>query len=468
MHIMEVMHQWLPAAPPLSMALWPVSRGQPTIAADMSRITLRTFSVDVTPPVGDFTCGGLHGLRATGVEQKLSLRGFILEQDGRRYAVASVEFCYLCGRSYDRFVAAIAEAADTPLSHASLHAVHTHDAPLVYEEVHALIDEPNGLHNEAWFSKVMTDTQAAIRAAEPCEVAAFSTASYPVYQFASSRRVILDDGECHIRFSTCGDPAVRAAPEGLIDPMLDQVVLYDRAEKPRLCMNFYACHPQVSDGRALWSGDTVGVALDLFDQKHPDMLTMHFDGCGGDITAGKYSRVGEKPRNRVVFGVRLYDAMQGAFGLAQPRELSQLSWHDSTVDIPLSNETEPLAHLRATVDDTKRTLGERYLAALKVHKLTRGEATYPFRTSRLALDDHHLLLLPAELVVAYQLGAKALRPGKVSVAAYGDCFLNYVGTAAMFDEGGYEVQPRWTEVGPRAEPIIREAIADALGGAERT
>ena len=71
---------------------------------------LRTFAVDVTPPLGDYLCGGLHG-RSVGVESPLWLRGLIFDAPGLRCVVASIEFCYLVGRSHERLLAAIADAA---------------------------------------------------------------------------------------------------------------------------------------------------------------------------------------------------------------------------------------------------------------------------------------------------------------------------------------------------------------------
>ena len=73
-----------------------------------------------------------------------------------------------------------------------------------------------------------------------------------------------------------------------------------------------------------------------------------------------------------------------------------------------------------------------------------------------------VLTLPAELIVDYQLHAKSKWPGPLAVAAYGDCFLNYVAIDSSFDEGGYEVQPLWTEVGRGIEKPIKDGINEML------
>ena len=47
---------------------------------------------------------------------------------------------------------------------------------------------------------------------------------------------------------------------------------------------------------------------------------------------------------------------------------------------------------------------------------------------------------------------------RLVTAAYGDCFLNYVATDEVFDQGGYEVDLKWTEVKPGCGALIKRAI----------
>jgi hypothetical protein len=277
----------------------------------------RPFYIDVTPPVGGYLCGGLHTEPAIGVETPLFLRGLVLEQEARRYILASVEYCYLCGRSYERMIAALSATSGVSPEQVTLHSVHTHDAPLINEEAHHLVARTvPGVHDEGYFSDVLDRAGKALNRAlaEPgVELGGVGFSSTPVYRFASSRRVIDPaTGQCRGRWSVCRDGEVRNAPEGLIDPALDQITLFDKQKTPVACLNFYACHPQVSDGRRLWSGDTVGLALNLFEQTWPGVFPVYFTGCAGDITAGKYTTA-NRPRNRLVFGLRLFDAMDATF-----------------------------------------------------------------------------------------------------------------------------------------------------------
>src|SRR5689334_1419877 len=133
----------------------------------MSKITIHTFHINATPPVGDFLCGSLHQ-RSMGLEQSLSLRGLVFSEGDKRYVIAAVEFCYLCGRSQRRLEEALAAGAKTTRNHVGLQSVHTHDAPLVDEEAHAVMGEScetasgaplPGVHNESWFESLLMATR---------------------------------------------------------------------------------------------------------------------------------------------------------------------------------------------------------------------------------------------------------------------------------------------------------------------
>lgn len=81
----------------------------------------------------------------------------------------------------------------------------------------------------------------------------------------------------------------------------------------------------------------------------------------------------------------------------------------------------------------------------------------------LRLGQIHLLHLPGELFVEYQLAAKALRPDRfVAMAAYGDYAPWYIGTARAYEEGGYETEPRSSNVAPEVEEVLMGAIRKLL------
>jgi hypothetical protein len=423
-------------------------------------IQLHTFKVDVTPPVGHYICGGL-GKPAESIESPLYLRGWIIHANGTRYVTAAIDYCYLIGRSHRRFEDALAQAAQVRAEHVTLQSTHAHSAPMLNEEVHAILAEhmpATQAHDEAYFADALQRSGDAVRDVlntEPTIIDHVGFASHMVDQFASTRRVLDEDGQAHPRYSICRDPELRGKPVGRIDPLLDAIVLYDQDRRPVTCAGFYACHPQVAARRPVIGGDSVGVAMDLFESRYPDVFPLFFVGCAGDITAGKYT-TDHFDRNLHIFGVRLFDGLEGAYQAAYPQSVQSATWRSETFDLPLRAIEEDQAHYEAMAGDPHQ---RQYLASAKLHRLRNNIHAYPFRTTLLQLNGIGALFLPTELCVDYQLFAKQQYAGPLAVAAYGDSFFNYLATGEAFDQGGYEVMPIWTEVDATAERPIKQAIS---------
>ena len=95
--------------------------------------------------------------------------------------------------------------------------------------------------------------------------------------------------------------------------------------------------------------------------------------------------------------------------------------------------------------------------------LRRCAAGHAMDVSCLTLGNARILHLPGELFVEYQLAAKKLRPDRfVALAAYGDYGPWYIGTARAYTEGGYETEPRSSNVAPEVETVLMEAITKLL------
>jgi hypothetical protein len=173
----------------------------------MSAITLRTFEIDVTPPVGSYLCGGFHP-PAVGYESPLFLRGAILSDGRTSVVLAAVDYVYLVARSQQRLIDAIAQGADVPPTHVAVHSNHVHAAPLIDEEHHEVVARETGvqLHDEPYFSSVLSRAEhAAAQAARGPGISICSVAvgEQRVEQFASTRSVIDAADQCHIRWSVC-------------------------------------------------------------------------------------------------------------------------------------------------------------------------------------------------------------------------------------------------------------------------
>jgi len=95
--------------------------------------------------------------------------------------------------------------------------------------------------------------------------------------------------------------------------------------------------------------------------------------------------------------------------------------------------------------------------------LRRSQSGHRLDIGCLALGRARILHMPGELFVEYQLAAKAERKDLfVAMAAYGDYGPYYIGTTVAYTEGGYETEPRSSNVAPEVEPILMSAVRKLL------
>src|SRR5207302_2271177 len=159
-----------------------------------------------------------------------------------------------------------------------------------------------------------------------------------VQHVASNRRVLGPDGQVrHIRWSSMPDPKVRAAPEGIIDPFVRVVSLWD-GEQPVSVLSYYATHPQSYYGKGGVSCDFVGIARRLREQAQGGVAFIHFNGAAGNVTAGKYND--GSPQERPALAHRLADGMAAALADSAAHKTAiaagDLAWDVRPVALPVA------------------------------------------------------------------------------------------------------------------------------------
>jgi len=426
-------------------------------------LRIATFNIDATPPEGTALCSGsVPPMR--GVNDPLSARGLILLPVGQRPVVlVSVDWVGIGNDGHTAFRAALAGAVDTSIDRVSVHTIHQHDAPSCDFSVEALLAQ-QGLSGAAFNPEF---AHAAIqRCAEAARAALNNTVAIThigigkakVEQVASNRRVMGPDGKvAHVRWTATKDPAVRAAPEGTIDPWMRAVSFWD-AGKPVVVLTYYATHPQSYYSTGLVSADFPGWARRLREEDLPAAAHIHFNGAGGNITAGKYND--GAPANREVLAERMHDGMKRAFEATERFSMADadFDWDTVKVALPVRPEID-LAAEQAQLADVNEKLAERLNAAHEIAWTERALAGEKITLGRLRIGALQILHMPAELFVEYQLAAQAMAPDDfVCMAAYGDYGPGYIGTSASYPEGGYETQLRTSRTAPEVEPILMDAL----------
>jgi hypothetical protein len=352
----------------------------------------------------------------------------------------------------------------------AVHTLHQHDAPACdfsTEQVLADHGADTGPYDSTFAQDVLVrlgkHVRAALDKAQP--VTHIGLGAAEVREVASNRRILGPDGKVRaMRFTSCKDPALRAEPEGTIDPVVSVISLWN-GKRAVAVLSYYAVHPQSYYRTGVPNPDFPGVARFFRQLAVPAALHVHFTGAGGNLGAGKYND--GSPENRLILAERLADGMRRAWESTtrEPLTPDSVSWSVNPVVLPpaphLSVETL-VAKLNQTEDRRARQSAARDLVWLR-----RCQNGHGIDVTCLALGRARILHLPGELFVEYQLAAKAARPDLfVAMAAYGDYGPGYIGTTVAYDEGGYETSQRASRVAPDTEPMLLAAVRDLLGREE--
>ena len=420
-----------------------------------------TFRCDVTPPLGEAIYSSYQPLAT--VEHPLLAKGIVLEGGGERYILCSMDWCEVCNGTHDLFRRKMAEAAGTDASRVAVQTIHQHTAPMGDGDAFRLlekIDSPPPHLKPAFFDQVAERLAAAVKVAVN-RLEAFDqvgTGQAKVERVASSRRVRSDDGKILVRWSRCTDPALRAMPEGTIDPWLKTITLA-RGGKALVRLHYYATHPQSFYGDPRASYDFPGIARETLEADEK-VFQIYFNGCGGDITAGKYNDGSRAARDGLAS--RLLAGMRAAVAETRFQPTTSIRWQ--SVPIRLAPRTDPRyteTDYRSRMTNPKLNPSARiYRGAMPLAYLARQDT--PIVLSSLSLGNVHVVHLPGESMIDFQLFAQRLLPnGFVAVAAYGDCGCGYICTEEAFEEGGYE--PTDSFVVPRSEAVLKAGIQKLLG-----
>ena len=428
-----------------------------------SDLRLATFDVDATPPLASHMA--YDPVANTG-ELTLRARGVVLLGAGNPIVLCAVDWIGIANKGHDEFRSALARAAGTAPDRVAVHTLHQHDAPDCDFSAEGILKDVGmeARQYEGGFQRqVMGNLESAVRRALPAAQAIthLGLGEAPVEKVASNRRVLGPDGRVRgVRYTACTDPNLRAASDGTIDPLVSLVSFWHE-DKPVAIVSYYATHPQSYYRTGIPNPDFPGIARLLRQLAVPAALHIHFNGAGGNIGAGKYND--GSPTNRLVLAERLADGLRRAWEATkrEPIAADAVRWATESVALP------PSKHLSLEVLETELKSRDPKLVmqgdASRLAWLRRCQAGHKLDVACLRLGRARILHLPGELFVEYQLAAKSQRPDLfVAMAAYGDYAPWYIGTSIAYDQGGYETEPRSSNVAPEVERVLMQAITKLL------
>ncbi len=428
-----------------------------------SPLKLATFDVDATPPIGSNMA---YDPVVRLDELTLRCRGVVIIGSDQPIVLCAVDWIGIANEGHDAFRSELAKAAGTVPERVAVHTLHQHDAPGCDFTAEKLIGEIgvkgysrfDGTFHRLVIQRAADAIRAAVPKAQP--ITHYGYGEAVVTEVASNRRIKGANGLVRAtRTSATKDPAVRAEPEGLIDPVVSLLSFWNE-NKPLALLSSYACHPQSYYRLGIPSPDFPGIARFIRGQDLNAALHVHFNGAGGNVTAGKYNDGSQA--NRMILATRLADGMRKAYDKTEKHAIAaaDVGWNSVPVRLP------PAPHLDEAdlIDKLKGTAAKGYISyADQLAWLRRCKAGHEIDVTCLRVGDARMLHLPGELFVEYQLAAKAMRPDlHVMMAAYGDYGPGYIGTTAAYAEGGYETSATSSSVAPEVEPILIKAMQKLL------
>ncbi len=430
---------------------------------------LATFSADVTIPLGH-RCMGVLPIKSRHIVDPLEARGFVLLGAGAPIVVTAVDWCEIRNQAYDEWRDALGQAAGTTPERVLVTSLHQHDAPVIDSGAEQLL-EGVGLAGELYdrdfharsLRRVGDALAASLGKAVPVSYLGMGQAQ--VEKVASNRRIVQPDGQ--VSFSrgsrSGGDPFLRQAPEGLIDPFLKTLSFWS-GETPVLALHAYATHPMSHYGKGQVSWDFVGMARERRRRDDDSVHQIYVSGCSGDVTAGKYND--GSPDNRTVLADRIYRAMLEAWNKTRRLPLQQIAFRSAELELEFYPDPDlTAAALQSALRDPERTVEDRILAAMGLSSRQRVAEGRAIDLPVIDFGPAQVVLFPGESFVGYQLMAQEMRPDSfVFSIGYGECWPGYIPTEDAFQNG---FRDKWLWVAAGSETRIQNVLQRVLlpGGA---
>ncbi len=438
---------------------WSVST---SFGDDKPGLKIATFNVDATPPIGS----PVAYAAARTIEDPLSARGIVLLGAGKPIVLCAVDWIGIGNDGNLIFREKLAEAAGTTRDRVAVHALHQHDGPRCdfrAEELMASQNLGGERYDSAFCRHTIESAAKAIREAIPKAqpITHVGVGKAIVDKVASNRRVQGPDGKVVlVRYSSAAkNPAARDAPEGLIDPEL-KLISFWNGETPIASLTYYATHPQSYYGKGDVTSEFVGLARARREKSLPGVAHIHFNGAGGNVTAGKYND--GSPEMRVTLTERLEAGMKKAWEstVKTPVAAEDVSWKVAVANLPVSRHLD-YESLKTKLESKT---GEAKLYAPKIAWAERDEGNgVPIDLTCLKLGNVAIVNMPGELFIEYQLAAQKMLPDStVCMAAYGDYGPCYIGTEIAYSQGGYEISPTASLVTPQVEAVLMNGMRELL------
>ena len=428
-----------------------------------AHLRVGVFEADVTPPIGSPVAYAM----TRSIKDPLSARGMVIFIDDQKPVVlCAIDWIGISNEGNDEWRKKLAEAAHTTVDRVSVHVLHQHDGVVCDFTMDKILKEYNvqpTQFDDTFLYKAIQNVADAVGVASvnPQEVTHIGFGEAKVEKVASNRRILGNDGKvAMIRWSSGNDSATMAAPEGLIDPWLKCVSLWNN-EKPIAVITYYATHPQSYYGKGDVTCEFIGIARNNREKSLGGLPHIHFNGAGGNITSGKYNDGSEALRP--ILAKRVETAMQQAWDQTKKTAIPKnIAWKSTEVTLPLG-ENIVEEKLRSTLSNEKSSWSRKNFSSRKTCVVSAVEGRSKNKCFVFTVRKNMAVESAGRIICRISTGCSANETGEeVCTAAYEELGPGYIGTAISYTQGGYETSDLNSGVAPEVEAILLKAIKKVL------
>lgn len=423
-------------------------------------------AVDITPAVGTPMAGYYRYRAVEGVRDPLYAKAIVVEQDGKRVALVSLDLVSITRPIVEEARQLIQAATGIEHERVLISATHTHTGPQLPRG--SLMDEitrVNAPEGRAYVQSLPKKIAAAVTQANAALVPARATTASGKVQGISFNRRVLREGSTQAIWQPRTIDPTKERPAGPIDPDLGLLVLEraDSDKSPLAAYVNFAMHPTSIGGGQQVSADYPGVLSRLLPERlGPRMTALFANGCCGNINHTDY--VTGTRRTTEQLGTALADVATQAW--TRREQLATFAPRAAARVVRLQRRSFTPGEVEKAKEIAKRMMTEslgtvtQAEAVCILETVAKEDVPLAVEVQTIALaDDWAVVGLPGEIFVELGLAIKAASPFRHTfIAELANGSMGYVPHRAAYEQGSYEVVSARGAAGS-GEKLVETALA---------
>jgi hypothetical protein len=420
--------------------------------APAAGLTAGAATADITPPPGCPLAGYYSARGAEGTHDPLLAKALVLEKDGTRAALVTLDLITTTRGVVEEARALIEKETGIPGKHVMISATHSHTGPILSDG--SPIREAFGGGNaiaKTYVKELPAKIAEAVRKADTIRLpVAISFAAGREDGLAFNRRFHMADGTVGWNPGKKNPKVVR--PAGPTDPSVPVVFVETAGEKPQPVATYvnFAMHLDTVGGLYYSADYPFTLSKALGAAKGDGMVTLFATGTCGDINhvnvGSKLPQKGHGEAARI--GTRLAAEVLRTYEKLTPAADGPLRVTSEMVELPLAPVTaDELAAAKQVIADVRaeKKPAPKFLDQVQAFKAADVAARLgkPLAVEVQVIslgDDLAWVSLPGEIFVQLGLAIKAGSPFKQTmIAELANGAVGYIPTRVAYSQGNYEV-----------------------------